>query len=144
MEKARSLASATGKGQVTDRSAIDKLDRLAAEAIPKLPACQASNPDAGTVAAAGKEYKRRAEELSDAMDRVNRSILDKTVKDAKKLHDESAGKVSDEKTRTDLARAIGRRDAKAIRDATDKGEPIHQGQAGIRRGQGAGRGHGPG
>ena len=69
---------------------------------------------------AGKEYKRRTQALRDAMDKVNRSILDKTVKDAKKLHDESAGKVADESTRTDLAKAMESRDADAIRKAMDK------------------------
>lgn len=120
VEKARRLASATGKDQVADQSALDALDELADETIPELPSCPASNPDAGNVTAAGEEYKRRAEDLADAMDKVNRSILDKTVQDAKKLHDESAGKVADEQTRTDLAKAMDSRDADAIRKAMDK------------------------
>lgn len=120
VEKARRLASATGKDQVADQSTLDRLDELAAAAIPKLPACQASNPDADHVTTAGKEYERRTEELSDAMDKVNRSILDRTVKDAEKLHDESAGRVADENTRTDLAKAMEGRDADAIRKAMDK------------------------
>lgn len=120
VEKARRLASATGKDQVADQSALDALDELADETIPELPSCPASNPDAGNVTAAGEKYKRRAEDLADAMDKVNRSILDKTVQDAKKLHDESAGKVADEQTRTDLAKAMDSRDADAIRKAMDK------------------------
>ena len=120
VEKARRLASATGKDQVTDQSALDALDKLAGKAIPKLPSCPASDPDTGRVSTAGKEYKRRTQALRDAMDKVNRSILDKTVKDAKKLHDESAGKVADEQTRTDLAKAMDSRDADAIRKAMDK------------------------
>ena len=120
VEKARRLASATGKDQVADRSALDALDELADETIPELPSCPASNPDAGNVTAAGEKYKRRAEDLADAMDKVNRSILDKTVQDAKKLHDESAGKVADEQTRTDLVKAMDSRDADAIRKAMDK------------------------
>jgi len=120
VEKARRLASATGKDQVADQSALDALDELADETIPELPSCPASNPDAGNVTAAGEEYKRRAEDLADAMDKVNRSILDKTVQDAKKLHDESAGKVADEQTRTDLVKAMDSRDADAIRKAMDK------------------------
>ena len=120
VEKARRLTSATGKDQVTDQSTLDALDKLADETIPELPSCPASNPDAGNVTAAGEEYKRRAEDLADAMDKVNRSILDKTVQDAKKLHDESAGKVADEQTRTDLAKAMESRDADAIRKAMDK------------------------
>ena len=120
VEKARRLASATGKDQVADQSALDALDELADETIPELPSCPASNPDAGNVTAAGEKYKRRAEDLADAMDKVNRSILDKTVQDAKKLHDESAGKVADEQTRTDLIKAMNSRDADAIRKAMDK------------------------
>lgn len=120
VEKARRLASATGKDQVADQSALDALDELADETIPELPSCPASNPDAGNVTAAGEKYKRRAEDLADAMDKVNRSILDKTVQDAKKLHDESAGKVADEQTRTDLVKAMDSRDADAIRKAMDK------------------------
>ncbi len=120
VEKARRLASATGKDQVADQSTLDRLDELADAAIPKLPACRAADPDAAAVAATGKEYRHRTEELSDAMDKVSRSILDKTVKDAEKLHDESAGKVADENTRTDLAKAMEGRDADAIRKAMDK------------------------
>ncbi len=120
VEKARRLTSATGKDQVTDQSTLDALDKLAGKAIPKLPSCPASDPDTGRVSTAGKEYKRRTQALRDAMDKVNRSILDKTVKDAKKLHDESAGKVADESTRTDLAKAMESRDADAIRKAMDK------------------------
>lgn len=120
VEKARRLTSATGKDQVTDQSTLDALDKLAGKAIPKLPSCPASDPDTGRVSTAGKEYKRRTQALRDAMDEVNRSILDKTVKDAKKLHDESAGKVADESTRTDLAKAMESRDADAIRKAMDK------------------------
>ena len=120
MEKARSLASATGKDQVADRSTLDRLDELADASIPELPSCPASKPDAGTVAKAGREYKRRTGHLADAMDKVNRSILDKTVRDAKTLHDESAGKVADESTRADLAKAMEGRDADAIRKAMDK------------------------
>ncbi|MBU8985275.1 hypothetical protein KTF54_04500 [Bifidobacterium longum] len=120
VEKARRLTSATGKDQVTDQSTLDALDKLADETIPELPSCPASNPDAGNVTAAGEEYKRRAEDLADAMDKVNRSILDKTVRDAKTLHDESAGKVADESTRADLAKAMEGRDADAIRKAMDK------------------------
>lgn len=120
VEKARRLTSATGKDQVTDQSTLDALDKLAGKAIPKLPSCPASDPDTGRVSTAGKEYKRRTQALRDAMDKVNRSILDKTVKDAKKLHDESAGKVADESTRTDLAKAMENRDADAIRKAMDK------------------------
>lgn len=120
VEKARRLTSATGKDQVTDQSTLDALDKLAGKAIPKLPSCPASDPDTGRVSTAGKEYKRRTQALRDAMDKMNRSILDKTVKDAKKLHDESAGKVADESTRTDLAKAMESRDADAIRKAMDK------------------------
>lgn len=120
VEKARSLASATGKDQVADRSTLDRLDELADASIPELPSCPASKPDAGTVAKAGREYKRRTGNLADAMDKVNRSILDKTVRDAKTLHDESAGKVADESTRADLAKAMEGRDADAIRKAMDK------------------------
>lgn len=120
VEKARRLASATGKDQVADQSTLDRLDELADASIPELPSCQASNPDADTVVKAGGEYKRRTGELTDAMDKVNRSVLDRTMRDAKTLHDESAGKVADEKTRTDLADAVDRRDADAIRKAMDK------------------------
>ena len=120
VEKARSLASATGKDQVADRSTLDRLDELADASIPELPSCPASKPDAGTVAKAGREYKRRTGNLADAMDKVNRSILDKTVRDAKTLHDESAGKGADESTRADLAKAMEGRDADAIRKAMDK------------------------
>lgn len=120
VEKARDLVAATGRDQVTDPSTLDALGELADKTVPRLPPCPAADPDVDRVVAAGKEYRRRARELSDAMDKVNRSILDRTVKAAKELHDESAGKVADEKTRTDLARAIDHRDAKAIRAAMDK------------------------
>lgn len=120
VEKARDLVAATGRDQVTDPSTLDALGELADKTVPRTPPCPAANPDVDRVAAAGKEYRRRARELSDAMDKVDRSILDRTVRDAKELHDESAGKVADEKTRTDLAKAMESRDADAIRKAMDK------------------------
>ena len=120
VEKARDLVAATGRDQVTDPSTLDALGELADKTVPRIPPCLAANPDVDRVAAAGKEYRRHARELSDAMDKVDRSILDRTVRDAKELHDESAGKVADEKTRTDLAKAMEGRDADAIRKAMDK------------------------
>lgn len=120
VEKARKLVSSTDASRVDDRSTLDGLDRLTDKTIPPLPACPAENPDAARIIAVGREYAARAKSLAAAMDKVNRSILDRTVKAARKLHDESAGKVADEKTRTDLARAIDHRDAKAIRAAMDK------------------------
>ena len=120
VEKAHDLVAATGRDQVTDPSTLDALGELADKTVPRLPPCPTANPDVDRVVAAGKEYRRRARELSDAMDKVDRSILDRTVRDAKELHDESAGKVADEKTRTDLAKAMEGRDADAIRKAMDK------------------------
>lgn len=120
VEKARDLVAATGRDQVTDPSTLDALGELADKTVPRLPPCPAADPDVDRVVAAGKEYRRRARELSDAMDKVDRSVLDRIVRDAKELHDESAGKVVDEKTRTDLAKAMESRDADAIRKAMDK------------------------
>ena len=120
VEKARKLVSSTDVSRVDDRSTLDRLDRLTDKTIPKLPACPAKDPDATRIIAVGREYAARTKSLAAATDKGNDSILDRTVKDARKLHDESAGKVADEKTRTDLARAIEHRDAKAIRAATDK------------------------
>lgn len=120
VEKARDLVAATGRDQVTDPSTLDALGELADKTVPRLPSCPAADPDVDRVVAAGKEYRRRARELSDAMNKVDRSVLNRTVRDAKELHDESAGKVADEKTRTDLAKAMESRDADAIRKAMDK------------------------
>lgn len=94
VEKARRLASATGKDQVADQSALDALDELADETIPELPSCPASNPDAGNVTAAGEKYKRRAEDLADAMDKVNQSI--KAKEDADKAKEEEEARAQAE------------------------------------------------
>lgn len=143
VEKARRLTSATGKDQVTDQSTLDALDKLAGKAIPKLPSCPASDPDTGRVSTAGKEYKRRTQALRDAMDKVNRSILDKTVKDAKKLHDESAGKVADESHPHGPRQGDGKPRRGRHPQSHGQGEPVHQGQAGRRQSQGR-RGPGTG
>ena len=120
MEDARELVASTTAGQVADRSTLDELDRLAGETVPALPACSATELDAARIADIGRGYELSAKALADATAKVNDSILDKTVADARKLHDESAGKVADEQTRADLAQAIVRRDADAIGKATAK------------------------
>ena len=120
MEKARGLISSTDSGQVADQSTLDRLGRLAGKEIPDLPACSATAPDADPIASTARRYELDAKALGDAMDEVNESILDKTVADARRLYDDSAGKVADERTRTDLAQAIDRRDGEAIRDAMDE------------------------
>ena len=54
------------------------------------------------------------------MEAVQASVVDKTVADAQTLFYSMAGKVADEATRTALKEAIGKRDTKAIADATGK------------------------
>lgn len=120
LEEARRLLDATDPDQVDDTAVLDDLADLASRNVADPPACSTDDPDASAMTGTGKGYDSAADELEDAMDKVRESILDRTVADARRLYDESAGKVADEKTRTALDQAIDGRDAETIRDAMDK------------------------
>lgn len=120
LAEARELAGSTDPATLSDPTTLDELNKLAGAGIPQLAACTADNPDTAGIAKTGEDYETSMKALADAADKVNESKLDKTVADAQRLHDDSAGKVADEQTRTNLAQAIERRDPSAIQSAMDK------------------------
>lgn len=121
---AQTLAK-TDRAQVKD---AETLDTLAVELKAKAPAIAACAGDTADQVGRATErigrqaawYASHTKSLEQAAEAVRASVTDKTVADAQALYDSTAGKVADEATRTALKEAIGRRDTKAIADATGK------------------------
>lgn len=126
-KEADKLRDATEPGQVKDTKTIDTLGRLI-DAQPSEPReqCAVSMDAQSAKATAGKlndlaeSYRQATDRLDQSMDGVEKSKLDKAIDQAKRLYDDSAGKVADDKTRQSLLKAIDRRDAKLISTATDQ------------------------
>ena len=115
----------TDKASVKDTGTLDKLGKELDAKAPATAACTggtASQVDAKT-RRVGQEtawYRRHTASLTKAVKAVETSILDKTVAGGQALLTSSEGKVADEATRTALRRAVDKRDADAIRQATGK------------------------
>lgn len=115
----------TDKASVKDTGTLDKLRGELDAKTPTAAACTggtASRVDAKTrrVSRETAWYRRHTASLTKAVKAVETSILDKTVADGQALLASSEGKVADEATRTALRRAVDKRDADAIRQATGK------------------------
>ena len=122
--KASKLLKDTSLGQVADPKTLDALDRLLDAKTTTIkgscaPDAATSDVDRTTAALrrTTKELKTRLADLKTATKAVTDSKLDKTVDDADALYKETDGKVTDDKTRETLLKAVRARDAEAIAKA---------------------------
>lgn len=107
---------------VKDAGTVDTLAKAAKTDLPAMVKCDASKAsdlDAAAAKAArtSRTVKADAKLLKTAVRAVETSKLDKTVADATALYKATDGKVQDDKTRRDLAKAVKARDAEAIAKA---------------------------
>lgn len=104
---------------VKDAKTLDALKRAVGAETPAMVKCDASDKTGLDEAAAkadktARSVKADAKTLRAAVRAVESSKLDKTVADADGLYRATEGKVQDEKTRENLAKAVKARDADAI------------------------------
>lgn len=109
----------TDANAIKDAKTLDALKKVSAAAMPETVKCDASktvNLDATATKAgkAAKMVKTDTAALKSAVKAVETSKLDKTVADADALYKATDGKVADNKTREELAKAVKSRDAGAI------------------------------
>ena len=125
--EASKLLKDTSRGQVADPKTLDALDRLldAKTTVIKgfcAPDAATSDVDRTTAALRGttKGLRNRLADLKTATKAVTDSKLDKTVDDADALYKQTDGKVTDDKTRETLLKAVRARDAEAIAKAVQE------------------------
>ena len=109
----------TDANAIKDAKTLDALKKVSAAAMPETVKCDASKTvdlDATATKAgkAAKMVKTDTAALKSAVKAVETSKLDKTVADADALYKATDGKVADNKTREELAKAVKSRDAGAI------------------------------
>lgn len=123
LKDARTGAGAVRANQVKDARTVDALRRAMGAKTPTGGAsCTAGGrtdvEDAATaIRRAADAYDANARTLRTAVKAVEASKLDKTVADATKLLNDTKGKVSDDRTRQTLDKAIRARDEQAITKA---------------------------
>lgn len=123
LKDARTGAGAIQANQVKDAKTVDALRRAMGAKTPTGSAsCTAGGrndvEDAATaIRKAAGTYDANRKALAKAVKAVEASKLDKTVADASKLLDDTKGKVSDDRTRQALDKAIKARDEQAIAKA---------------------------
>ena len=116
---ATTAALKTDVKAVKDAKTLDALKRAVGAETPAMVKCDASDKTGLDEAAAkadktARSVKADAKTLRAAVRAVESSKLDKTVADADGLYRATEGKVQDEKTRENLAKAVKARDADAI------------------------------
>lgn len=116
---ATTAALKTDVKAVKDAKTLDALKRAVGAETPAMVKCDASDKTGLDEAAAkadktARSVKADAKTLQAAVRAVESSKLDKTVDDADGLYRATEGKVQDEKTRENLAKAVKARDADAI------------------------------
>ena len=116
------VALKTDVKSVKNAKSVDTLAKAAKAKLPAMVRCDASKAaglDAAAMKAgkAVKTVKADVKALDAAAKAVEASRLDKTVDDAEALYKATDGKVQDDKTRRDLAKAVKSRDAEAIAKA---------------------------
>lgn len=119
--KAADMASVTAK-QVADAKTVDALAGALDAKEPATAACVADSradyeTQTGRVEANRDWYVKHRASLAKAVKTVEKSRDAKTLADAAKLLKDSKGKVSDEKTRTALAKAVKAKDTDAVAKA---------------------------
>ncbi|WP_301895582.1 colicin transporter [Bifidobacterium angulatum] len=123
LKDAKTGAGAIQANQVKDAKTVDALKQAMGAKTPTGSAsCTAGGrndvEDAATaIRKAAGTYDTDARTLRTAVKAVEASKLDKTVADASKLLDDTKGKVSDDRTRQTLDKAIKARDEQAITKA---------------------------
>lgn len=146
--KAADTAKTTAK-QVEDARTVAALDKALNAKEPKAVACTADTRagyerQTSRVDANRDWYKEHKASLAKAVEAVGESRDAKTITDAKKLLNDSKGKVQDERTRDALDKAIKARHAGDHEGREGRGR-FRQGQGEEGRGsQGEGRGRGRG
>ncbi|WP_288549456.1 hypothetical protein [uncultured Bifidobacterium sp.] len=116
---ATTAALKTDVKAVKDAKTLDALKRAVGAETPAMVKCDASDKNGLDEATAkadktARSVKADAKTLRAAVRAVESSKLDKTVADADGLYRATEGKVQDEKTRENLAKAVKARDADAI------------------------------
>lgn len=116
---ATTAALKTDVKAVKDAKTLDALKRAVGAETPAMVKCDASDKNGLDEATAkadktARSVKADAKTLQAAVRAVESSKLDKTVADADGLYRATEGKVQDEKTRENLAKAVKARDADAI------------------------------
>ena len=123
LKDAKTGAGTIQANQVKDAKTVDALRRAMGAKTPTGSAsCTAGDRNdvedaAAAIRKAAGAYDTDAKTLRTAVKAVEASKLDKTVADATKLLDDTKGKVSDDRTRQALDKAIKARDEQAIAKA---------------------------
>ena len=123
LQDAKTGAGTIQANQVKDAKTVDALRRAMNAKTPTGGAsCTAGGRNdvedaAAAIRRAADAYDANARTLRTAVKAVEASRLDKTVADATKLLDDTKGKVSDDRTRQTLDKAIKARDEQAIAKA---------------------------